>query len=123
AASASPTRLRILRSRRSRESRVAASVLPLVPNRRSNTARGSFSIGRGVVGVRHAIVFVYAQLAPPSQEPTIALDSIPSSREASCVSLPSSCAASWSIDTAANTSAPDVILYGTHVRKVPAERA
>src|SRR2546427_239913 len=99
------------------------NVLLRVPNRRSNPARGSFSIGRGVVGVRHAIVLVYAQLAPPSQEPTIALDSIPSSSEDNCVSLPSSCAASWSIDTAANTSAPLVILYGTQVRKVPAERA
>jgi hypothetical protein len=33
-------------------------VLLAVPNSRSNTARGSFSIGSGVVGVRHAIVLV-----------------------------------------------------------------
>ena len=36
----------------------AGSVLPLVPNSRSNTARGSFSIGSGVVGVRQAMVLV-----------------------------------------------------------------
>ena len=48
----------MLRSRRIRASRAAGSVLPLVPNSRSNTARGSFSIGSGVVGVRHAMVLV-----------------------------------------------------------------
>ena len=41
-----------------RSSRARASVLPVVPNSRSKTARGSFSIGSGVVGVRHAMVFV-----------------------------------------------------------------
>jgi hypothetical protein len=76
-----------------------------------------------VVGVRQAIVFVYAQLAPPSQAPSIAFDSIPSSSEASCVCLESSAAAIWSIDTDAYTSAPAVILNGTPVRNVPAERA
>ena len=35
-----------------RASRAAASVLSLAPNSRSNTARGLFSIGSGVVGVR-----------------------------------------------------------------------
>ena len=39
---------------------------------------------------------------------------MPSSSEANCVSLPNSCAAIWSIDTAANTSAPAVSLNGTH---------
>jgi hypothetical protein len=52
------TKSRILRSRRMRAIRAPASVVPVVPNRRSNTARGSFSIGSGVVGVRHAIVLV-----------------------------------------------------------------
>ena len=82
----SPTKSRTLLSRVIRSSRAAWSVLPLVPNSRSNTARGSFSIGSGVVGVRQAIVFVYAQLAPPSQEPSIAFDSMPSSSDASWVS-------------------------------------
>ena len=48
----------MLRSRRIRSSRAAGSVLPVVPNIRSNIARGSFSIGSGVVGVRQAIVLV-----------------------------------------------------------------
>ena len=48
----------MVRSRSSRASRAAGSVLPLVPNRRSKTARGSRSTGNGVVGVRHATVFV-----------------------------------------------------------------
>ena len=34
------------------------SVLPLSPNSRSNTARGLFSIGSGVVGLRQEIVLV-----------------------------------------------------------------
>ncbi len=38
------------------------SVLPLSPNIRSNTTRGLFSIGSGVVGLRHDSVFAYAQL-------------------------------------------------------------
>ena len=48
----------MLRSRRMRASRASGSVLPLVPKSRSNTARGSFSMGSGVVGVRHAMVLV-----------------------------------------------------------------
>ena len=52
----------MLRFCASRARRVAGSVLSLAPNIRSNTARGLFSIGSGVVGVRHAIVFAYAQL-------------------------------------------------------------
>ena len=45
-----------------RASRAATSVLSVEPNSRSNTARGSFSIGSGVVAVRQAMVLVYAQL-------------------------------------------------------------
>ena len=106
-----------------RASRATRSVLPLVPNSRSNTARGSFSIGRGVVSELQAIVLVYAQLAPPSHEPSIAFDSMPSSSEASCVSFDSCLAAIWSIEMEPKTSAPEVSLKGTPVRKVPAERA
>ena len=40
----------------------ALSVEWLAPNSRSNTLRGLFSIGSGVVGVRHAILLLYAQL-------------------------------------------------------------
>ena len=36
--------------------------VPGRPNRRSNTTRGLISIGSGVVGELHEIVFVYAQL-------------------------------------------------------------
>ena len=56
--SASFTLSRMLRSRRMRASRASRSVLPLVPNSISNTARGSFSVGSGVVGVRQEIVLV-----------------------------------------------------------------
>ncbi len=76
-----------------RASRAPRSVLPLVPNSRSNTALGSFSIGSGVVSLLQEIVLVYAQLAPPSHEPSIAFDSMPSSSDASCVSLDSAFAA------------------------------
>ncbi len=48
----------IVRSRSSRANRAAVSVLPVVPNNRSKTARGSRSTGSGVVGFRHEIVFV-----------------------------------------------------------------
>ena len=48
----------VVRSRSSRASLAAGSVLPLLPNRRSKTARGSRSTGNGVAGVRHATVFV-----------------------------------------------------------------
>ena len=50
------TESRMLRSFWMRASRAAGSVLSLAPNSRSNTARGSFSIGSGVVGVRQEIV-------------------------------------------------------------------
>jgi hypothetical protein len=58
----SATESRMLRSFSIRARRAAASVLWVPPNSRSKTARGSFSIGIGVVGVRHEIVFAYAQL-------------------------------------------------------------
>jgi len=38
--------------------RAVALVVPPSPNIRSNTARGLFSIGSGVFGLRHEIVFV-----------------------------------------------------------------
>ena len=104
-----------------RASRVAGSVLPLNPNNRSKTARGSLSIGSGVVGVLQAIVLVRAQLTP-SHAPKIADDSNPSSSDVSWVSLPNSFAASWSIVVPATTvaSAP---VNGTQVRNVPEDRA
>ena len=51
----------MLRSSAMRALRTAGSVLPLSPNSRSKTTRGLFSIGSGVVGLRHEMVFVYAQ--------------------------------------------------------------
>ena len=54
------TQSRMLRSRRRSTSRSAA--VPPSPNRRSNTTRGLFSIGSGVVGVRQEIVYRYWQL-------------------------------------------------------------
>ena len=79
-----------------RASRASRSVLPLVPNSISNTARGSFSVGSGVVGVRQEIVLVYAQDAPP-QVPSMEFGSMPSSSDVICVSFDSSRAAIWSI--------------------------
>ena len=46
------------RSRAMRARRTAGSVLPLSPNIRSNTTRGLFSIGSGVVRLRQQMVFV-----------------------------------------------------------------
>ena len=112
----------MLRSRWIRASRAAGSVLPLKPNNRSNSDRGSLSIGNGVVGVLQAIVLVKEQLAP-SHAPSIAADSNPSSSEASWVSFENSFAASWSIVVAATTLASVIALNGTHVRNVPADRA
>ena len=43
---------------RRRARRTAGSAEPLSPNSRSNTARGLFSIGSGMVGVRHEMVCV-----------------------------------------------------------------
>ena len=42
---------------------------------RSKTTRGLISIGSGVVGVRHEIVFMYVQLKPTSHDPTSPLKS------------------------------------------------
>ena len=52
------TESRIERSRAMRARRTAGSVLPLSPNIRSNTTRGLFSIGSGVVRLRQQMVFV-----------------------------------------------------------------
>ena len=112
----SRTKSRMLRSFRIRARRTAGSVLPLAPNKRSNTARGLFSIGSGVVGVRQAIVLRYARVTPPSQvEPANPGSSIPSSSEASCVSFANSLAAIWSIETAAR--AVPLVLNATPVKK------
>ena len=91
-----------------RASRAAGVVLSMSPNRRSNTCRGSFSIGIGVVGVRHDNVFAYAQLQPDSQAPSRSFESRQSSREESGVSEPSARAAIWSIETPARMSGPSV---------------
>ena len=54
---------------RSRAARsVAVPVASL--NMRSKTSRGSISIGSGVVGDDHEMVFMYAQLNPGVQPPT-----------------------------------------------------
>ena len=75
----------MLRSSLIRASLTAGSVLPLSPNSRSKTTRGLFSIGSGVVGVRHEIVLVYAQLKPASHEPAKSRPSSASSSDESCV--------------------------------------
>src|SRR5262252_1881572 len=100
----------MLRFRLERARRAAGVVLSTSPKRRSNTSRGSFSIGSGVVGVRQESVFAYAQLQPDSQAPSRSLESRQSSREESGVSLPRTAAASWSIDTPARMSGPSVFL-------------
>ena len=99
----------MLRCSSMRLSRISASVLPLSPNNRSNSARGLFSIGSGVVGVRHAIVFEYAQAKPTSQDPETSRLSRPTSSDASCVCLPRSLAMCWSIETPACSSYSDGI--------------
>ena len=48
----------MLRCWRIRASRTFGSVLPLSPNRRSNTTRGLFCVGSGVFWLFHEIVFV-----------------------------------------------------------------
>src|SRR6185295_885810 len=58
--------------------------------------------GSGVLALRHEIVFVYAQAKPTSQAPAVSPDSIASSSDASCVCLPISRAAIWSIETPAS---------------------
>ena len=79
-------------------------MLPLSPNRRSNTARGLYSIGNGCVALRHEIVCVYAQLRMPVQAPALAGASIESSSDATCVSFAKWRASNWSIETSARIS-------------------
>ena len=112
----------MLRSASRRACRSAGAVLALSPNRRSNAARGLFSIGSGVVGLRQQSVLTYAQLKPASQAPAISVDSRLSSSDATWVWRPSSAAAIWSIDTPASTSAPSVGLACTPVRNAPPMR-
>ena len=88
------TESRMLLSACIRASRAPRSVLPLSPNIRSNSARGSFSIGSGVFGPRHEMVFVYAQLKPMSQDPARSRPSMAISSDASWVSCPSCLATS-----------------------------
>ena len=54
----SVTESSMLRSCCIRARRAFGSVLPLSPNSRSNTTRGLFSIGSGVVALRQEMVFV-----------------------------------------------------------------
>src|SRR5438132_310216 len=70
----SSTESRMLRFLLISASRAAESVLSLDPKSRSNTARGLFSIGSGVVGVRHEHVLLYAQLYPILQTPINSFD-------------------------------------------------
>ena len=79
------TESRMLRRCAIRAWRAAGSVVSLSPNRRSNTARGLFSIGSGVVAARQHSVLTYAQLYPTSHAPAMPAVSSPSSSEASCV--------------------------------------
>src|SRR5262249_61776066 len=53
---------------RLRVARLAA--VPACPNRRSNTSLGLISIGSGVVGGLHEVVFREAQLDPGEHAPT-----------------------------------------------------
>jgi hypothetical protein len=73
---------------------VRCSFVPPLPNNRSKTTRGLFSVGSGVVGVLHDSVFKYTQLYALSHMPASTLKSIDSSSDGSTVSLPSTCAAS-----------------------------
>jgi len=82
-----------------------------------------FSIGSGVVAVRHAIVFAYAQLYPASHAPSTSTESSASSNDASCVSFPRCCAANWSSDTPARISGPSVFFTRTPVNHVDDARA
>ena len=109
----------MLRFSRMRALRTAGSVEPLSPNSRSNTARGLFSIGSGMVGVRHEIVWVYAQLRPEVHCPALASLSMDSSSEASGVEAPNSRASIWSIDVSATTSVSDVPPRLVPVRNEP----
>ena len=109
----------MLRFSRMRARRTAGSVEPLSPNSRSNTARGLFSIGSGMVGVRHEMVWVYAQLRPDVHCPALASLSIDSSSDASGVVAPNSAASIWSMDVSAITSVSDVPPRRAPVRNEP----
>ncbi len=102
---------------------MAGSVLPVSPNSNSNTARGLFSIGSGVDSFAQAMVFVYAQLNPSSQDPAKSRPSSASSSVASCVSPPCTRPAIWSIDTPPSRSDPSSGLDGTPVRNRVEARA
>ena len=72
-----------------------------------------------MVGVRHEMVWVYAQLRPDVHCPALASLSIESSSEASGVEAPNSLASIWSIDVSATTSVSDVPPRRVPVRKEP----
>ena len=80
-------------------------------------------MGSGVVGLRHEIVLVYAQLNPGLQVPADSVDSIESSSDANCVSSPMALARSWSIEVPARRSEPVVNFGGMPVRKRVLARA
>ena len=62
--------------------------MPPLPNKRSNTTRGLFSLGIGVVGELHDSVFKYTQLYALSHMPASTLKSIDSSSDGSTVCAP-----------------------------------
>jgi hypothetical protein len=70
------------------------SLVPPLPNNRSKTTRGLFSVGSGVVGVLHDKVFKYTQLYALSHMPASTLRSIESSSDGRTVFCPSTRAAS-----------------------------
>ena len=92
------TASRMLRFRRLRACRCAG--VPGTPNSRSKTTRGLVSIGSGVVGEDHEMVFMYEQLNPVSHAPTYEVkSSVANSSEGKTVSWPICLAMTWSIDT------------------------
>src|SRR5262249_13878579 len=94
-----------------------------VPNNRSNAARGFTSGGIEVVGVRQERLFVYAQLKPESQFPTLREASQPSSIEGNRVCEPTFCAAAWSAETPAWSSELGVVVQWTPERNEAPARA
>jgi hypothetical protein len=87
--------------------------------RRSNTARGFTSTARGVSGFFQDRLFVYAQLDPVSQLPTMRESSQPIWSEATRVSGAQRCAKIWSKVTPARTSGPAVYFGSVPERKLP----
>ena len=72
--------------------------VPGRPNIRSKTTRGLISMGSGVVGELHEIVFVYAQLNPLVHAPMYPVKSVvASSSDGNGVSCPICAATIWSI--------------------------